>query len=116
MQLTCAVQTNIAAVHSLLAMLQVSAEKQAWKMSKESGFDLVTILPNFILGPALSRQETKGLSVGFMKVTHNFIACKQAYVGFMISSAYLELLEHEQQWQILPLQWVGIAPQWLGML
>lgn len=39
-------------------------------MSKESGFDLVTVLPNFILGPALSRHETKGLSVGFMKVSH----------------------------------------------
>lgn len=39
-------------------------------MSKDNGFDLVTILPNFILGPALSRQDTKGLSVGFMKVSH----------------------------------------------
>ena len=38
-------------------------------MSKDNGFDLVTILPNFILGPALSRQDTKGLSVGFMKVS-----------------------------------------------
>ena len=38
-------------------------------MAEEDGLDLVTILPNFNLGPALSRQETKGLSVGFMKVS-----------------------------------------------
>lgn len=48
---------------------QVSAEREAWKMAEEHGLDLVTVLPNFNLGPALSRQETKGLSVGFMKVT-----------------------------------------------
>jgi len=52
-----------------LTVLQVSAERQAWKIAKEHGLGLVTILPNFNLGPALSRQETKGLSVGFMKVS-----------------------------------------------
>lgn len=48
--------------------VQASAEREAWRIAKEHGLDLVTVLPNFILGPALSRQETKGLSVGFMKV------------------------------------------------
>ena len=52
-----------------MAFLQVSAENEAWKLAEAHGLDLVTILPNFNLGPALSRQETKGLSVGFMKVT-----------------------------------------------
>lgn len=46
---------------------KASAEREAWRIAKEHGLDLVTVLPNFILGPALSRQETKGLSVGFMK-------------------------------------------------
>ena len=49
--------------------MQSLAEKEAWKAAKEHGLDLVTVLPNFNLGPALSRQETKGLSVGFMKVS-----------------------------------------------
>ncbi|DBA93368.1 hypothetical protein WJX79_011071 [Trebouxia sp. C0005] len=46
---------------------KASAEREAWKIAKEHDLDLVTILPNFILGPALSRHDTKGLSVGFMK-------------------------------------------------
>lgn len=46
----------------------MSAEREAWKVAEVHGLDLVTVLPNFNLGPALSRQETKGLSVGFMKV------------------------------------------------
>ncbi|KAL3150817.1 hypothetical protein ABBQ32_000577 [Trebouxia sp. C0010 RCD-2024] len=46
---------------------KVSAEREAWKVAEVHGLDLVTVLPNFNLGPALSRQETKGLSVGFMK-------------------------------------------------
>jgi hypothetical protein len=50
-------------------MLQASAEREAWKIAKEHDLDLVTILPNFILGPALSRYDSKGLSVGFMKVS-----------------------------------------------
>ncbi len=50
-------------------MLQASAEREAWKIAKEHDLDLVTILPNFILGPALSRHDSKGLSVGFMKVS-----------------------------------------------
>ncbi len=50
-------------------MLQASAEREAWKIAKEHDLDLVTILPNFILGPALSCHDSKGLSVGFMKVS-----------------------------------------------
>ena len=100
LQPRCQAPTHISVAHALLAMRQVSAEKQAWKMSKESGFDLVTILPNFILGPALSRQETKGLSVGFMKVTHYFTACKGAVVAFPLESSGMEVLEQEEQCQI----------------
>ena len=55
--------------NGLYMMLQASAEREAWKIAKEHDLDLVTILPNFILGPALSRHDTKGLSVGFMKVS-----------------------------------------------
>ncbi len=55
--------------NGLCMMLQASAEREAWKIAKEHDLDLVTILPNFILGPALSRHDTKGLSVGFMKVS-----------------------------------------------
>ena len=50
-------------------------------MAEAHGLDLVTILPNFNLGPALSRQETKGLSVGFMKVTA--LPCKSSVIAAM---------------------------------
>ena len=55
--------------NGLCMMLQASAEREAWKIAKEHDLDLITILPNFILGPAFSRHDTKGLSVGFMKVS-----------------------------------------------
>lgn len=55
--------------NGLCMMLQASAEREAWKIAKEHDLDLVTILPNFILGPALSCHDSKGLSVGFMKVS-----------------------------------------------
>ncbi|KAK9832246.1 hypothetical protein WJX74_004118 [Apatococcus lobatus] len=42
------------------------AEKAAWRAAKESGLDLVTICPNFVLGPVLSRR-TSGTSIGYMK-------------------------------------------------
>ena len=63
------------------AFAQVSAEKEAWKLAEAHGLDLVTVLPNFNLGPALSRQETKGLSVGFMKVTA--LPCKSCVAAVL---------------------------------
>jgi hypothetical protein len=54
-------------------LAQVLAEQEAWKIAKESGLDLVTILPNFVLGPILSTR-TDGTSVGFLKVRHTFSA------------------------------------------
>ena len=47
--------------------LQVLAEQEAWKSAKQHGLDLVTILPNFVLGPVLS-SRADGTSVGFLKV------------------------------------------------
>ena len=47
--------------------LQVLAEQEAWKTAKQHGLDLVTILPNFVLGPVLS-SRADGTSVGFLKV------------------------------------------------
>lgn len=47
--------------------MQVLAEQEAWKIAKASGLDLVTILPNFVLGPVLSTRAD-GTSVGFLKV------------------------------------------------
>lgn len=45
---------------------KVQAEKLAWDLAKQHNIDLVTILPEFILGPLLS-SRTDGTSVGYMK-------------------------------------------------
>ena len=46
---------------------QAMAEREAWRLAKEKGLDLVAVLPNFVLGPVLSAR-TDGLSAGFLKV------------------------------------------------
>lgn len=45
---------------------KVQAEKLAWNLAKQHNIDLVTILPEFILGPLIS-SRTDGTSVGYMK-------------------------------------------------
>ena len=35
---------------------QVVAEREAWKLSKEHGLDLVAILPVFVVGPVLGNR------------------------------------------------------------
>ena len=45
------------------------AERAAWELAKLHGIDLVTILPNFVMGPALSPASAAGsTSIGFLKV------------------------------------------------
>jgi hypothetical protein len=46
---------------------QVDAEKAAWEVAQAAGLDLVTILPNFVLGPVVN-PGCAGVSIGFMKV------------------------------------------------
>ncbi len=48
-------------------LAQTEAEHTAWELAKEANIDLVTICPNFVLGPVLSRR-TSGTSIGYMKV------------------------------------------------
>lgn len=50
------------------ARLQVIAEREAWKLAELYGLDLVTVAPNFILGPLLSTR-IDGLSAGFIKAS-----------------------------------------------
>ena len=42
------------------------AEREAWRVAAGAGLDLVTVCPNFVLGPALSRAAC-GTSVGYAK-------------------------------------------------
>jgi nucleoside-diphosphate-sugar epimerase len=37
------------------------AEKEAWRMAKESGMDLVVVNPSFVVGPLLAPQPTSTL-------------------------------------------------------
>jgi nucleoside-diphosphate-sugar epimerase len=46
---------------------KVQAERVAWQLAEQLGLDVVTILPNFVLGPVISDQQAGGVSVGFMK-------------------------------------------------
>jgi nucleoside-diphosphate-sugar epimerase len=45
------------------------AEKEAWKVAEAKGIDLVTVNPNFVLGPALSAAPDGGgsISVSYIK-------------------------------------------------
>jgi hypothetical protein len=81
MQLRHAVHANVFFPHALCwtimrisiyilpvfaPVAQTMAEREAWRLAKEHGLDLVAILPNFVLGPALS-SRSDGLSMGFLK-------------------------------------------------
>lgn len=54
-------------LHFSALLLQTVAEKEAWRIAKETGLDLVAVLPNFVLGPVIS-SRADGTSVGFLKV------------------------------------------------
>ncbi|KAF8070868.1 TKPR1 [Scenedesmus sp. PABB004] len=45
---------------------KVQAERAAWALADDLGLDVVTILPNFVLGPVVSGGQG-GVSVGFMR-------------------------------------------------
>lgn len=49
-------------------VLQVESERVAWQLATELGLDLVTILPNFVLGPVFA-DNMMSISIGFMKVS-----------------------------------------------
>ncbi|XP_075518547.1 tetraketide alpha-pyrone reductase 2-like isoform X2 [Primulina tabacum] len=45
------------------AYAKTIAEKEAWKMAKESGIDLVVVNPSFVVGPLLAPQPTSTLVI-----------------------------------------------------
>eukprot|EP00877_Chromochloris_zofingiensis_P011157 jgi/Chrzof1/6295/Cz18g00160.t1 len=45
---------------------KVESERVAWQLATELGLDLVTILPNFVLGPVFA-DNMMSISIGFMK-------------------------------------------------
>lgn len=50
-------------------MLQTRAEQTAWEVAREQGLDLVTILPNFVMGPVTS-PTASGTSVTYFKAPY----------------------------------------------
>ncbi|XP_051138462.1 tetraketide alpha-pyrone reductase 2-like [Andrographis paniculata] len=65
------------------AYAKTMAEKEAWKLAEESGFDLVVVNPSFVVGPLLAPQPTstlllilaivKGLRGGYPNTTIGFV-------------------------------------------
>jgi nucleoside-diphosphate-sugar epimerase len=58
---------GISYCYLLYCTAQVEAERVAWQLAEQYGLSLVTILPNFVLGPIFNPEMT-GVSVSFMKV------------------------------------------------
>ena len=58
---------------SLVLLLQVMAEKEAWQIAEQHGLDLVTIHPVFVIGPVLSTR-TDATSVQMIVVRNCFWA------------------------------------------
>lgn len=46
---------------------KTTAERLAWDMAKQHGLDVVTICPEFVIGPPVSATNCASTSVGFMK-------------------------------------------------
>ncbi|BFG17039.1 hypothetical protein CerSpe_033140 [Prunus speciosa] len=46
---------------TMYAYAKTRAEKEAWRLAKESGMDLVVVNPSFVVGPLLAPQPTSSL-------------------------------------------------------
>ncbi|EFJ48786.1 hypothetical protein VOLCADRAFT_90627 [Volvox carteri f. nagariensis] len=46
---------------------KVEAERTAWRLASELGLEVVTVLPNFVMGPVASADAAAGISVSFFK-------------------------------------------------
>ncbi|GLC66025.1 hypothetical protein PLESTF_000373700 [Pleodorina starrii] len=46
---------------------KVEAERTAWRLASELGLELVTVLPNFVMGPVAAKEAAAGISVGFFR-------------------------------------------------
>ena len=68
--------------HEVLVCLQTSAERAAWKYAKEHSLDLITILPNFVLGPVIT-SRVDGLSAQFMQVAQWDSPCFCQVIAFV---------------------------------
>ena len=65
------------------------AEKEAWKIAKEHGLDLVTIHPVFVVGPVLS-DRTDATSVQMIKV--RVVGAQSSPAQYKLCHAYLACL------------------------
>ncbi|GIL77153.1 hypothetical protein Vretimale_3165 [Volvox reticuliferus] len=46
---------------------KVEAERIAWRLADELGLELVTVLPNFVMGPVVAPEAANGISVSFFR-------------------------------------------------
>lgn len=54
---------NFCCLQLWYAYAKTIAEKDAWRIAKESGIDLVVVNPSFVVGPLLAPQPTSTLQL-----------------------------------------------------
>lgn len=59
------------------------AEKEAWRLAKESGLDLVAVNPSFVVGPLITPQPTSGLRLILSIMKGESSAYPNFTVGFV---------------------------------
>ncbi|KAJ9708174.1 hypothetical protein PVL29_000301 [Vitis rotundifolia] len=77
------------------AYAKTIAEKEAWKLAKENGIDLVVVNPSFVVGPLLARQPTstllmilsvvKGLRGEYPNTTVGFVHIDDVIAAHMLA-------------------------------
>nr|XP_043606405.1 tetraketide alpha-pyrone reductase 2-like isoform X2 [Erigeron canadensis] len=65
------------------AYAKTIAEKDAWRIAEESGINLVTVNPSYVVGPLLAPQPTSTIKIILDYVTGAIEECPNMVIGFV---------------------------------